>query len=275
MIKRHSLVWQIALSFGLLLVLAMGGLSWFLSSYFHNSYQSLLEQNLSGEARLVASRVAVRLAEDSSNSTVGEIVHTYADSLNVRVTIINQDGVVLGESSLDPREMENHLNRPEVQGALRGQVTTATRYSSTLKGEMLYAAAPVMHGEQVQGVARLAISTQVVDENLGRIQRTIISATAAVLLAGLLMAYLLASYTTRPIEELTGEVRNFSGGALPSITPPAARMRSASSTMPFTRWHSRSTSRSASWKPNAASSKQFWPTSTMGLSWSTNRAWCS
>ena len=216
--KRNSLVWQIALSFGLLLVLAMGGLSWFLSSYFHNSYQVLLEQNLTAEARLVASRVAVRMAEDPSNSTMGEIVRTYAESLNVRVTIINSDGVVLGESNTDPREMENHLNRPEVQGALQGKVTTATRYSTTLKVNMLYAAAPVMRGEQVESVARLAISMQVVQENLARIQRTVITASLVALLSGLLLAYIIASYTTRPVEELTAAVRNFGRGSMPKIS---------------------------------------------------------
>jgi two-component system, OmpR family, phosphate regulon sensor histidine kinase PhoR len=216
--KRHSLVWRIALSFGLLLVLVMGGLSLFLSSYFHTSYQELLAQNLRAEAHLVASRLAARLDEDPAGSAMAEIVQTYAESLNVRVTIIDRNGFVLGDSNADFNEMENHLNRPEVQSALRGDITTATRFSNTLKVSMLYTAAPILRGERIEGVARLAISLQSVQDNINRIQRTIISATGVALLVGLLLAFIIASYTTRPIEELTGIVRNFSSGQSPEIS---------------------------------------------------------
>lgn len=214
------MVWRTALSFGLLLAVAMGGLSLFLSDYFHDSYLDLLQQNLQAEARLVAERVSVQMGE---NLPITSTAQTYAQALNVRVTIIRSDGRVLAESDTDAGEMENHLDRPEVQSALAGILTTQTRFSSTLGVPMLYTAAPITRGGQIEGVARLAISLQTLQENLNRIQRTVLAAAGVALLFGLLLAVAIASYTTRPVKQLTGVVRDFTGGQLLATAPTRRR----------------------------------------------------
>lgn len=221
--KRDSMVWRTALSFGLLLAVAMGGLSLFLSDYFHDSYLDLLQQNLQAEARLVAERVSVQMGENLPDTTINSTAQTYAQTLNVRVTIIRKDGSVLAESDTDAGKMENHRDRPEVQSALAGILTTQTRFSSTLGVPMLYTAAPITSGGQIEGVARLAISLQTLQENLNRIQRTVLAAAGVALLFGLLLAVAIASYITRPIKQLTGVVRDFTGGQLLATAPTRRR----------------------------------------------------
>lgn len=60
----------------------------------------------------------------------------------VRLTVVGPDGTVLADSSYDPRDMENHGNRPEVRTALAGSRGSSVRRSPTLGVDMLYLALP-------------------------------------------------------------------------------------------------------------------------------------
>ncbi len=65
-----------------------------------------------------------------------------------RITVIDADGKVLADSEKDPRDMENHLYRPEIQAALRGEKQMSIRPSSTLKTDMMYMSFPLRVGRQ-------------------------------------------------------------------------------------------------------------------------------
>ena len=69
---------------------------------------------------------------------------TYASKVhkntNLRVTIINKDGVVIAESNTDKKTMDNHGNRYEVMHANKEEFSYITRYSQTLKVDFLYVA---------------------------------------------------------------------------------------------------------------------------------------
>ncbi len=59
---------------------------------------------------------------------------------DVRVTLIDANGVVTAESNRDPEGMENHFNRPEVIQARSSGWGSAVRHSATLDRDMLYVA---------------------------------------------------------------------------------------------------------------------------------------
>ncbi|TCD47356.1 ATP-binding protein [Chlorobium sp. N1] len=66
--------------------------------------------------------------------------------LDLRVTLISVDGRVIGDSYIDRDKLsriQNHADRPEVQGALSSSFGEHARYSSTIKEQMLYMAVPV------------------------------------------------------------------------------------------------------------------------------------
>ncbi len=58
----------------------------------------------------------------------------------VRVTIVSDEGEVLYESNRETRGMQNHLNRPEIQQALREGTGHSIRYSVSVKRDFLYVA---------------------------------------------------------------------------------------------------------------------------------------
>ncbi len=59
---------------------------------------------------------------------------------NLRVTIIDEKGVVIAESNADKKNMDNHGSRYEVMQANKKDFANITRYSNTLKVDFLYMA---------------------------------------------------------------------------------------------------------------------------------------
>ncbi|MEA3491434.1 MAG: ATP-binding protein [Campylobacterota bacterium] len=61
-------------------------------------------------------------------------------SIGLRVTIIAQDGTVLGESDKEFVHMDNHLNRAEIIQSKYQEYGSSIRYSKTVNKDMLYLA---------------------------------------------------------------------------------------------------------------------------------------
>ena len=97
------------------------------------------------------------LAEDvAGKGAYDEFAESYAQTYNIRITIIDADGNVLGESQGASDLMNNHLNREEVQKALEGQSNSLIRKSDTFDVDYCYCAVPVDSGD-FHGVMRVAL----------------------------------------------------------------------------------------------------------------------
>ena len=86
------------------------------------------------------------------------------DKTGYRVTVIDDNGVVIAESNYDRKGMENHANRFEVMQAGAREFGVTTRYSHTLRTDFLYVAkAEKYHGQKIY--IRLSKSLEKVLEN--------------------------------------------------------------------------------------------------------------
>ena len=96
---------------------------------------------------------------DSELSFLGEAVAVSPDDLGSfvipghRVTLISSDGAVLFDSDAEADEMENHLQRPEVQEAISYGHGSDRRRSSTLFENLYYSAQRLDDGN----ILRLAV----------------------------------------------------------------------------------------------------------------------
>ena len=77
---------------------------------------------------------------------------------NYRVTWISPDGQVLYDSDMAASQMENHLEREEVQAAMRKGYGESQRYSGTMTVKMLYSAQRLADGS----VLRLSMPQQTI-----------------------------------------------------------------------------------------------------------------
>ena len=195
----------------------------YLLKAIHQTYQDNVETNLLAEARLVADDITPLLSDPSNNQKINSRVHYFARFLNVRVTIIRADGVVIGESDADPATMENHMNRPEFQQALHNQDGFQIRYSSTLKANMLYVATPIEVGDQIVAVTRLAKPLNAIEANLDHIRIVVISATIMGFILALLLAILVSEYTIRPLTHLTEASQQLADGKYRGAPLPISR----------------------------------------------------
>ena len=95
--------------------------------------QSELRNDLSISRNVLAETLRTSSDETSAATTAGTIVAS--NNKNLRFTVIKTDGTVIYDSDTSSIE-ENHLSRPEIQNLEKFY----TRYSSTLKKDMMYVA---------------------------------------------------------------------------------------------------------------------------------------
>ena len=136
-----------------------------------------------------------------------------------RTTLIAVDGTVLADSHSDPAVMENHLERAEVQGALAGVVGTDQRVSDSTGSEQRYVAIP----PQNDLIVRTSLPTRVIDDDMGRVRRSIVVTAVVLGAAGIGLMALLARRLTRPITELTDQARAVAVGDV-DVTPRRSRV---------------------------------------------------
>ena len=91
-----------------------------------------------------------------SRETLETFAEYYGKKYNIRITIINKEGQVLGDSTGTGQAMSNHLNREEVKKALSGESNSVIRRSATFGLDYCYCAVPLEVGS-FRGVIRTAI----------------------------------------------------------------------------------------------------------------------
>jgi two-component system phosphate regulon sensor histidine kinase PhoR len=210
----RSLGWRIAFPYLVLILLAMGGLSIYASGLVRQSHLSDLEGQLTAEAQLIADAVKTSWdREETGNAFDGRSQH-YADLLNARVTFIDADGTVLGDSHANRREMDNHLARPEVQDALdRGQ-GSSTRFSQTVGYEMMYSVVSVKSAAGLEGFVRVALPLSQVEAHVSRLRRVTLLAAFMAVLGAAALTLLIAGRIARPVVQLTDVVHRVTAGDL-------------------------------------------------------------
>lgn len=184
--------------------------------FMKGSYIDTIERTLMSNGNLVNQFVEDRVKEGSFyDIEFSELAHRYAKQINARVTFINNNGFVIGDSEIPPEQLpniESHLYRPEVQDALRGGVGKSNRYSTTTENNYLYVAIPIVIEERIYGVTRLAFPLVEIDRlNTRLLQNTLIAAFCGAIVATIL-GYRYVNSVTKPIKEITQTAQKIANG---------------------------------------------------------------
>jgi two-component system phosphate regulon sensor histidine kinase PhoR len=137
-----------------------------------------------------------------------------AERLGVRITVIAQDGTVLGESSRPSAELVNHADRPEVRDAWRDGTGKAVRWSATLDRRLLYVAWR-QAGDGDARIVRIAVPMRSVTEHLLRLRAPVVVGIVSAAALGVLVAWLLSGAMVRRIQRLVGFAGALAGGTTP------------------------------------------------------------
>jgi two-component system phosphate regulon sensor histidine kinase PhoR len=172
------------------------------------------EATLVAEARLMARVVAAAQAAGAGDH-LDALVDEAARDVRARVTIVAPDGRVLADSAVSGVELaalENHLQRPEVQAALRSGQGSARRHSDTLGRELLYVAVSVRLGTRLTGVARVAQPLDAVAAETRALQRALAVAGLVAFAVTATLSTLLRSSLAGPLERLMRAARELGAG---------------------------------------------------------------
>ncbi|NQY20525.1 MAG: sensor histidine kinase [Campylobacteraceae bacterium] len=133
MIKMHQLFLRTIVPLFSFLLLSICFTTYFWSKHI---YIQQIEENLSQNITVLSSLVM-------NTTNLDEKVKKLKESLKLRITIIDNNGLVIAESDKNKNLMENHLNRYEVTRANKLGIGSKIRYSNTLNKELLYVAKKV------------------------------------------------------------------------------------------------------------------------------------
>lgn len=193
----------------------------FTSQLTQKFYKYEVEERLKSTAKLIHYQISNDILEGREidynrlAKTYAEILNrpskanTTGERINARVTFVDFDGVVIGESETDYKHMENHGNRKEIKEAIAGKIGKDIRLSKTLQIDFFYIAIPL---EQ----SRIVIRVSVPLVQLKIIDRIIWYYTIIGILGGLSLTSLLAlkfsSSITSPIKQLISVSKEISYG---------------------------------------------------------------
>jgi len=197
---------RIAVPYVILILLTMLGLGVFLSYFLRQIYLENLQNQLSTNVRMVGEAIQMDPDVLHDPELVNNLVGKWSGVINARLTVIDSDGIVLGDSHADYKTMENHANRPEISEAFLNGNGTSTRFSRTTSYRTVYVATSISDGNQNDFVVRVAYLLDDVQADITLLRRTLIGATLIVMLIATLLAIIIANSTTKPIRETTEAV---------------------------------------------------------------------
>lgn len=95
-------------------------------------FYSYSDNQLKEQLRVVESVVENQLAQDDDTAFISNHIDK-----NVRITLVAKDGTVIADSQESVNKLGNHLNRQEIQQAIKNGEATVTRHSDT-QGKKIY-----------------------------------------------------------------------------------------------------------------------------------------
>jgi signal transduction histidine kinase len=196
----------------------------------------LLKQTAVAAAR-VGDPLAALASPGGDKEDIGALVASTASQTGARVVVVDQAGRVVADSANEaaPGTLYATPDRPEFAAALSGRVTSSIRHSDTLDADLVVATVPVWEGRTVVGAVRSTAPLSQVRANVHRAWIGLVGIGLAVILVGLLLAWLLATSLARPVRALDRAAVGLGGGDLDARATPEGPEEIASLAVSFNR----------------------------------------
>ncbi len=133
--------------------------------------------------------------------------------------ITDRRGISVVDSSSSTPGRRNFSTRPEFRAALRGDVATGTRHSSTLGYDLLYVAVPIASGGTIHGAARITYPTSEVDRRVRNYWLALGGIAVVVLAVAALIGLSFARWIRRPLAGLEVAAAEAGAGDLSARAP--------------------------------------------------------
>jgi len=166
-----------------------------------------------------------RAATQDDSCDLDALVKQDGVDTGLRITLILMDGTVIADSEVDPSAMENHrYGRSEIESALTTGEGSATRYSNTLKQDMIYFCRRSTWPVTGDVLVRVSLPVTGVESELSHLRRLILIAGGLSSFLTFLVVYFVSRRFSGQVEALAETASLFADGDLDYHVPrPQAR----------------------------------------------------
>ncbi len=240
--KRYSPIFiRLYASFALVILVSVSILGLMVQRQIEQASLQDIRTNLSHQAYLLQEAFVPQKPTPLGQQQLQAKVNNLGLRIDARITLIGTNGVVLADSEVNPQQMDNHLSRPEIQAATQQGIGFAQRFSNTLNTRMLYVAVPSANtrtntsvstkanvsvstgtdrvSDSTLGYLRVALSTELIEQEVSYLRRVIIIATGMSAILALFVGYWLAASFVRPLRQMTRIANNYVQGRYPMLIP--------------------------------------------------------
>lgn len=194
---NNRLIFTFFLSYLTIIILLSVGFFFYSRNLLRDFYVTSVGKEME-QKTLVVGR---QLPWQNEPGSLDSLCRTLADQLGVRITVIAQDGTVIGDSDEPSGQMENHSSRPEVIEAMSRGAGSAVRYSTSVKRDLLYRASRQNDGSQ-QRIVRVAVSFSEVQNVIHSLGRTLLLGLVLCSIFGLGVAYFFSRRLSNRVNRL-------------------------------------------------------------------------
>jgi two-component system phosphate regulon sensor histidine kinase PhoR len=175
------------------------------NQFTRNFYYSHTENDLRERAKLISFWINERKI---NKNNIQLFVKESGRVSNMRVTIVDDKGIVIGDSYRNPSQMDNHIDRPEiVQATLKGEGSTQ-RFSETANEEQMYFALRYPNIQE-QPFIRVSVPLNEVEESLIILQKRIIIIGLIIGLLLLVTSFYFSKQLTNPLDSMRIEAESY------------------------------------------------------------------
>ncbi|MCD4830206.1 MAG: cell wall metabolism sensor histidine kinase WalK [Anaerohalosphaeraceae bacterium] len=211
--KPKRLLWQLYPSYLLITLISLAAIGWYASSSMQQFYYTQVAEDLKASARVIEEQVLASY-ETGDSVSLDELCKMLGTAGKRRITVIETSGKVLADSQENPKQMDNHSDRPEIIEAMKNLTSSKIRFSRTLGLDMMYVAIPLKTQDRVIAILRIAKPVSAINEQLKSIYYKILIGASFVAVFAALLSLVVSRRISKPLEELRKGAELFADGDL-------------------------------------------------------------
>jgi len=211
---RIRIYWKLTVIFCSLTILILTAAYFYLNTHLKIYTETRIQDSLKKELLLNKDLLDNELSQKINSVDADDLADRIGQRLEVRVTIINQEGIVIGDSEVGKEglsKLENHITRAEVQGAIQKGLGQSKRFSTSIRKDMLYMAVPLGKNKLI-GILRLAIPLSDIKLIESRMLKTISITIIFAILTTVVTSFFVSIMISRPLYEMSAIAKRLASG---------------------------------------------------------------
>jgi len=195
--RNRPLFLQLLYFFLPIYIIGWGVQYYFIGPFIEQFYLNETKEHLTSKAHLIQSGIDTK----RENVSLQDFVKKSSKLSEIRITILDTNGVVLADSEEDPGSMENHRGtnkREEIEVAIKKGIGSSQRYSTTINEHMLYVAI-LASVEGSHFIIRTSESMLSLNTSINKVRQRIVLISIIILIVIIPAVIIISRFITRPL----------------------------------------------------------------------------